>query len=113
MSNILEVKDLSVSYGGIKAVKNISFQVPKGEIVTLIGANGAGKSSTLRSIVGLVKPKTGSIKLNGNEIAGKTPEQIVSQGRTSRFCRSYSAGEFKDRCIYAQGQPGRGHQLVL
>ena len=82
MSNILEVKDLSVSYGGIKAVKNISFQVPKGEIVTLIGANGAGKSSTLRSIVGLVKPKTGSIKLNGNEIAGKTPEQIVSQGIT-------------------------------
>ena len=54
MSNILEVKDLNVSYGGIKAVKDISFSVPKGEVVTLIGANGAGKSSTLRSIVGLV-----------------------------------------------------------
>lgn len=82
MSNILEVKDLSVSYGGINAVKNISFQVPKGEVVTLIGANGAGKSSTLRSIVGLVKPASGSILLKGEDIAGKTPDQIVSKGIT-------------------------------
>lgn len=82
MSNILEVKNLNVSYGGIKAVKNISFHVPKGEVVTLIGANGAGKSSTLRSIVGLVKPASGSIVLDGKEIAGKTPEQIVAQGIT-------------------------------
>ena len=82
MSNVLEVKGLSVSYGGIQAVKNISFAVPKGEVVTLIGANGAGKSSTLRSIVGLVKPSAGSILLNGKEIAGKTVENIVSQGIT-------------------------------
>ncbi len=82
MSNILEVKDLRVSYGGIQAVKGISFCVPKGEVVTLIGANGAGKSSTLRSVVGLVKPSSGSIKLNGEEIAGKTPEQIVAKGIT-------------------------------
>lgn len=82
MSNILEVKGLNVSYGGIRAVKNISFEVPKGEVVTLIGANGAGKSSTLRSIVGLVKPAGGSVLLNGQEIAGKTPEQIVSRGIT-------------------------------
>ena len=82
MSNVLEVKGLSVSYGGIQAVKNISFAVPKGEVVTLIGANGAGKSSTLRSIVGLVKPSAGSILLNGKEIAGKTAENIVSQGIT-------------------------------
>lgn len=82
MSNILEVKNLCVSYGGIKAVKNISFNVPKGEVATLIGANGAGKSSTLRSIVGLVKPSSGSIVLDGKEIAGKTPEQIVKQGIT-------------------------------
>ncbi|MDO4273523.1 MAG: ABC transporter ATP-binding protein [Eubacteriales bacterium] len=79
---MLEVKNLSVSYGGIKAVKNISFEVPQGEIVTLIGANGAGKSSTLRSIVGLVKPSSGSIILNGKEIAGKSPDAIVSQGVT-------------------------------
>lgn len=82
MSNVLEVKGLSVAYGGIHAVKNISFQVPKGEVVTLIGANGAGKSSTLRSIVGLVKPSAGSILLNGREIVGKTAENIVSQGIT-------------------------------
>lgn len=82
MSNVLEVKGLCVSYGGIQAVKDISFVVPKGEVVTLIGANGAGKSSTLRSIVGLVKPTLGSILLNGKEIAGKTPESIVSQGIT-------------------------------
>ena len=82
MSNVLEVKGLSGSYGGIQAVKNISFAVPKGEVVTLIGANGAGKSSTLRSIVGLVKPSAGSILLNGKEIAGKTAENIVSQGIT-------------------------------
>lgn len=82
MSNILEVKELCVSYGGIEAVKHISFQVPKGEVVTLIGANGAGKSSTLRSIVGLVRPSSGSILLEGTEIAGKAPDQIVSQGIT-------------------------------
>lgn len=82
MSNVLEVKGLCVSYGGIQAVKDISFVVPKGEVVTLIGANGAGKSSTLRSIVGLVKPTLGSVLLNGKEIAGKTPESIVSLGIT-------------------------------
>lgn len=82
MSNILEVKNLSVSYGGINAVKGISFDVPKGEVVTLIGANGAGKSSTLRSIVNLVKPASGSILLDGKEIVGKTTEQIVAQGIT-------------------------------
>ena len=82
MSNILEVKDLNVSYGGIKAVKDISFSVPKGEVVTLIGANGACKSSTLRSIVGLVKPESGSILLKGEELAGVSTEQIVTKGIT-------------------------------
>lgn len=82
MSNILEIKDLNVSYGGIKAVKDISFAVPKGEVVTLIGANGAGKSSTLRSIVGLVKPESGSILLKGEELSGIPTEQIVTKGIT-------------------------------
>lgn len=82
MSNILEVKDLHVSYGGIKAVKDISFAVPKGEVVTLIGANGAGKSSTLRSIVGLVKPESGSIQFEGAQLAGLPTDQIVSKGIT-------------------------------
>ncbi len=82
MSNILEVKDLHVSYGGIKAVKDISFAVPNGEVVTLIGANGAGKSSTLRSIVGLVKPESGSIQFEGAQLAGLPTDQIVSKGIT-------------------------------
>ena len=82
MSNLLEVKNLHVSYGGIKAVKEISFEVPKGEVVTLIGANGAGKSSTLRSIVGLVKPEGGSIRFKDGELAGLPTDQIVSRGIT-------------------------------
>ena len=82
MSNLLEVKNLNVSYGGIKAVKEISFQVPKGQVVTLIGANGAGKSSTLRSIVGLVKPESGSIQFKDTELAGLSADRIVAKGIT-------------------------------
>lgn len=82
MSNILEINELNVSYGGIKAVKDISFYVEAGEIVTLIGANGAGKSSTLRSIVGLVKPESGKIVFNEKEISSIPTDQIVAQGIT-------------------------------
>ena len=83
MSNtILSVNNLQVNYGGIEAVKGISFDVTEGDIVTLIGANGAGKSSTLRSIVGLVKPKSGSIIFNGEELTGKDTTSIVSKGIT-------------------------------
>lgn len=82
MSNILEVRDLVVKYGGIEAVRGISFDVPEGEVVTLIGANGAGKSSTLRSVVGLEKPAEGSIKFNGEELIGQRTENIVKKGIT-------------------------------
>lgn len=82
MSNILEVKDLKVSYGGIEAVKGISFDVPEGQVVTLIGANGAGKSSTLRSIVGLEKPAAGSIKFQNMELSAMGTETIVTKGIT-------------------------------
>lgn len=82
MSSILEIKELNVSYGGIKAVKDISFHVDEGEIVTLIGANGAGKSSTLRSIVGLEKPESGSILFNEKEIASLPTDRIVVEGIT-------------------------------
>ena len=80
MGEILQIKDLQVSYGGIDAVRGISFNVKEGEIVTLIGANGAGKSSTLRAISGLVKAKGGSILFNGDEIRGMDPTAIVSKG---------------------------------
>ncbi|MBD5445417.1 MAG: ABC transporter ATP-binding protein [Lachnospiraceae bacterium] len=79
---MLEINELNVSYGGIKAVKDISFYVEAGEIVTLIGANGAGKSSTLRSIVGLVKPESGKIVFNEKEISSIPTDQIVAQGIT-------------------------------
>ena len=79
---ILRIKDLKVNYGGIEAVKGISLDVPQGEIVTLIGANGAGKSSTLRAISGLVKPTSGSIEFEGEDITGKNPTDIVTKGIT-------------------------------
>ena len=79
---ILSIQNLQVNYGGIEAVKGISFDVPEGEIVTLIGANGAGKSSTLRAISGLVKPKGGKILFRGEDITGKNPTEIVSRGIT-------------------------------
>ena len=79
---ILSIQNLQVNYGGIEAVKGISFDVPEGEIDTLIGANGAGKSSTLRSISGLVKPRCGKILFKGEDITGKNPTEIVSKGVT-------------------------------
>ena len=82
MSNILEIRDLVVSYGGIEAVKGISLDVEQGKIVTLIGANGAGKSTTLKAISGIVKPKSASIKFNDEELVGKSPDYIVSKGIT-------------------------------
>ena len=79
---ILSVKDLQVNYGGIEAVKGISFDVPAGDIVTLIGANGAGKSTTLKAIAGLVKPRSGSIEFEGANITGKDTSDIVARGVT-------------------------------
>ena len=79
---ILKIEDLQVRYGGIEAVKGISFDVQQGQIVTLIGSNGAGKSSTLRTISGLVKPSGGKITFQGEDITGKDPTQIVTQGVT-------------------------------
>ena len=82
MSKILEIKDLSVSYGGIEAIKNISLDVEAGSIDTLIGSNGAGKSSTLRSIAGIVKAKSGEVLFEGENILGLSPDQIVKRGVT-------------------------------
>ena len=82
MSNILEIRNLVVSYGGIEAVKGIDMDIEQGKIVTLIGANGAGKSTTMKTIAGLVKPKSASIVFDGQELVGKAPDQIVSLGIT-------------------------------
>ena len=77
---VLRINDLKVNYGGIEAVKGITFDVHQGQIVTLIGANGAGKSSTLRTIAGLVKPKSGKVEFLGEDITGKDPNYIVQKG---------------------------------
>ena len=78
--SLLEIKDLRVSYGGIEALKGISFHVEEGQIVTLIGANGAGQSTTLRAISGLAPVKSGAILYDGQAINGLNPQRIVSMG---------------------------------
>lgn len=77
---MLEIKDLHVSYGQIKAIKGISLSVPEKSIVTLIGANGAGKTTLLRTISGLIKSKSGSIKIVGEELTTSPPHEIVKRG---------------------------------
>ena len=77
---MLKIKDLHVSYGGIKALRGVDLEVPDGKIVTLIGANGAGKSTTLRTISGLVKAESGSITYDGKELLGLSINKILEQG---------------------------------
>lgn len=81
-NNSLQIRDLIVSYGGIEAVKGMDLEVPEGKIVTLIGSNGAGKSTTLKTVAGLVRPQRGSIHFCGVDLTGKSPDFIVSQGVT-------------------------------
>ena len=76
----LEIRDLHVSYGGIRALKGVDLTVEEGQIVTLIGANGAGKSTTLRAISGLQKPQSGSILYGGEELVGLPAKEIVRRG---------------------------------
>ena len=77
---MLKVDNLEVAYGNIKAIKGISLEVNQGEIVTLIGSNGAGKSTTLRAISGILKPRSGSITFNGERIEGVEGHEIVAKG---------------------------------
>jgi branched-chain amino acid transport system ATP-binding protein len=77
---MLEIKNLEVSYGAITALHGISLSVPAGKIVTLIGANGAGKSTTLRAVSGLLKPRGGEIIYDGGNISGLPPHEIVKRG---------------------------------
>ncbi len=77
---MLQIENLEVCYGAISALQGISLTVGQGEIVTLIGANGAGKSTTLRAISGILKPKAGRILYNGEEIGGLAPHKIVERG---------------------------------
>ncbi|MBQ7481564.1 MAG: ABC transporter ATP-binding protein [Lachnospiraceae bacterium] len=78
--SLLNVSGLDVYYGSIHAIKDISFEVNEGEIVTLIGANGAGKSTTLNTIAGLLKPRNGNVLLNGKNLLGTPAHKIVKEG---------------------------------
>ena len=80
MAVLLEVTDLSVSYGVIRAVRGISFKVETGELVTLIGANGAGKSTTMLTLAGLIKPRSGKIIFDGKDITSAAPHTVVRAG---------------------------------
>ena len=80
MSNLLAVEHINVYYGAIHAIKDVSFQVTEGEIVTLIGANGAGKSTILNTVAGLLHPRGGQITLNARSMAGMPASRIVSHG---------------------------------
>lgn len=77
---MIKIDNLVVSYGGIEALKGVSLEVPSGKIVTLVGANGAGKSTTLKSIVGLVKPKSGNIDYEGTDLTKLNTEHMVKKG---------------------------------
>ena len=80
MKTVLKVENLHVYYGSIHAIKGVSFEVGEGEIVTLIGANGAGKSTTLNTVGGLLKPREGSIEFEGRSILGVAPHKVVNEG---------------------------------
>ncbi|HUX39062.1 MAG TPA: ABC transporter ATP-binding protein, partial [Rectinemataceae bacterium] len=80
MAALLEVRGLEVRYGGIEAVRGLDFSIGEGTIVSMIGANGAGKSSTLLALSGIVRPSAGSIRLAGKEIAGERPDRVVGMG---------------------------------
>jgi len=77
---MLEVRDLHVHYGAVEAVKGVSFQMNAGEMISLIGANGAGKSTILRALTGLVQPSSGSIEFHGRSLVGLSPHQIIRLG---------------------------------
>jgi len=77
---MLEITDLATSYGRIEALKGVSLQARAGEVTCLLGPNGAGKSTLMLTLAGLLKPQRGSVKLEGEELLGKTPAQIVARG---------------------------------
>src|SRR5690606_12733128 len=80
--SLLEVDGLAVSYGPIKAVRDVSLVVEAGEIVTVLGANGAGKSTSLQAIIGLLPAQQGRVRFDGHDVTGESPERIVRRGMT-------------------------------
>lgn len=109
---MLNVNNINVYYGNIHAIKNISFNVNEGEIVSLIGANGAGKSTTLKTISGLLRSKTGSIKFLGKDISRTEANKLVSQGLAHvpegrRIFLQMSVTENLEMGAYTKGKPSQ------
>ena len=102
---LLEIKDLEVNYGVIKAIKGVSFDVNEGEIIALIGANGAGKTTILHTITGLIQAKKGSIVFDGKELTKTPPHKIVSMGSGGQtyFPAAFGTRKPKARRVYPQG----------
>lgn len=80
MKTLLKVSNIETYYGQIQALKGVSLQVEEGKIVTLLGANGAGKSTTMKTIAGLLKPKQGSVEFSGEDVTGLRPDQLLRKG---------------------------------
>lgn len=116
MAEILRVDDINVYYGSIHAIKGISFSVNEGEIVTLIGANGAGKSTTLNTVSGLLKAKTGSVSFLGEDLGRLAPHKIVQRGLVMvpegrRIFTQMTVEENLEMGAYTQGQAGIAESL--
>ena len=116
MEQILKVENINVYYGTIHAIKGVSFHVDEGEIVTLIGANGAGKSTTLQTISGLLRSRTGSIEFCGENISKLPPHKIVEKGLAQvpegrRIFLQMSVQENLDMGAYTQSGAGVGEDI--
>ena len=116
MGTILKVDDINVYYGNIHAIKDVSFRVEDGEIVTLIGANGAGKSTTLKTISGLLRTRTGEIAFDGQDIRSTAPHRIVEMGLAHvpegrRVFLSMTVEENLDMGAYTQSGAGVGENI--
>lgn len=117
ISNVLEVTDLCVRYGIVPAVNNVSFRVEKGTIATIVGSNGAGKSTIMRALTGLVSPSQGSIRLFGEEVTGMTPDSLVRRGlvlvpESRRLFKTMTVGENLELGAYLEKDRGRIKQRL-
>ena len=114
---LLELKNVVASYGNINALKGISLSVPEGKIVTLIGANGAGKSTTMRTIMGLMKPKEGDVLFNRGNVSKRNcfPWYGTGTGRPSDSSEYDRSGKSADGSLSApgQGRNGQGHESYI
>ncbi len=118
MNTILKVEDIHVYYGSIHAIKGISFEVQEGEVVTLIGANGAGKSTTLNTIAGLLRSKTGSVSFLGEDLSKVPPHKVVERGLAlvpegRRVFLQMSVQENLEMGAYTQGNAGIPKDLEM